>query len=211
MVRAAMAHLNLVMIHPYRDGNGRMARALQTMVLAQDAVLEPTFASIEEWLGQNTEDYYRVLALTGRGAWQPDNGTHSWLKFNLRAHHMQAQTQQRRFAEAAMFYDRLDEILTRHRLNDRVADPLFDASLGLRVTRRTYLNRVPDLDVRTATRDLQRLTELGLLETRGQTRGRYYLAGAELTAIRRDLRSTRSPLIDPYPDLPEEIRRRLPH
>jgi hypothetical protein len=101
--------------------------------------------------------------------------------------------------------------VTRHRLNDRVADPLFDASLGLRVTRRTHLNRVPDLDVRTATRDLQRLTELGLPETRGQTRGRYYLAGAELTAIRRDLRSTRSPLIDPYPDLPEEIRRRLPH
>src|SRR4051812_49026749 len=30
LVRGAMAHLNLVMIHPYRDGNGRMARALQT-------------------------------------------------------------------------------------------------------------------------------------------------------------------------------------
>jgi Fic family protein len=103
MVRAAMAHLNLVMIHPYRDGNGRMARALQTMVLAQDAVLEPTFASIEDWLGQNTEDYYRILALTGRGSWQPDNDAHPWLKFNLRAHHMQAQTQQRRFMEAAAF------------------------------------------------------------------------------------------------------------
>jgi hypothetical protein len=51
-------------------------------------------------------------------------GTHPWLKFNLRAHHIQAQTQQRRFAEAATFYDRLDELVTRHRLNDRVADPL---------------------------------------------------------------------------------------
>jgi hypothetical protein len=36
---------------PFRDGNGRMARALQTMVLAQDKVVEPTFSSIEEWLG----------------------------------------------------------------------------------------------------------------------------------------------------------------
>jgi Fic family protein len=43
LVRAAMAHLNLVMIHPFRDGNGRMARALQTVVLAQDQVVEPTF------------------------------------------------------------------------------------------------------------------------------------------------------------------------
>jgi len=31
-VLAAMAHLNLAMIHPFRDGNGRMARALQTLV-----------------------------------------------------------------------------------------------------------------------------------------------------------------------------------
>ena len=50
-VRAAMAHLNLVMIHPFRDGNGRMARALQTMVLAREKILSPEFSSIEEWLG----------------------------------------------------------------------------------------------------------------------------------------------------------------
>src|SRR3546814_184168 len=31
-VRAAMAHLNLTMIHPFKDGNGRMARAIQTLV-----------------------------------------------------------------------------------------------------------------------------------------------------------------------------------
>ncbi len=73
LVRAAMAHLDLVMIHPFRDGNGRMARALQTLVLASDRVLEPTFSSIEEWLGSNTTDYYAVLASTGRGAWHPDN------------------------------------------------------------------------------------------------------------------------------------------
>ena len=34
VVAAAMAHLNLTMIHPFKDGNGRMARALQTLVLA---------------------------------------------------------------------------------------------------------------------------------------------------------------------------------
>lgn len=68
------------MIHPFRDGNARMARALQTLVLARDAVVEPTFSSIEEWLGNNTEDYYRVLAATGEGSWQPENDTRTWLK-----------------------------------------------------------------------------------------------------------------------------------
>ena len=91
-----MAHLNLVMIHPFRDGNSRLARALQTLLLARDAVLDPIFSSIEEWLGHNTDDYYRILALTGQGAWNPDRVTDLWAKFNLRAHHMQAQTLERR-------------------------------------------------------------------------------------------------------------------
>ena len=59
MVRAAMAHLNLTMIHPFKDGNGRMARALQTLVLARDGVTSPSFCSIEEWLGRNTQAYYQ--------------------------------------------------------------------------------------------------------------------------------------------------------
>ncbi|MCW2766753.1 MAG: Adenosine monophosphate-protein transferase SoFic [Nocardioides sp.] len=54
--------------------------------------MEPTFSSIEEWLGNNTQDYYDVLAATGRGAWNPDNDATLWVKFNLRAHHMQAHT-----------------------------------------------------------------------------------------------------------------------
>jgi Fic family protein len=57
MVRAAMAHLNLVMIHPFRDGNGRMARALQTLILAREGILSPVFCSIEEYLGRNRQAY----------------------------------------------------------------------------------------------------------------------------------------------------------
>ena len=55
-VAAAMAHLNLTMIHPFKDGNGRMARALQTLVLAREGVVHPLFSSIEEWLGRNTQE-----------------------------------------------------------------------------------------------------------------------------------------------------------
>lgn len=100
LVRAAMAHLNLVMIHPFLDGNGRMARALQTLVLSQCGIGEPAFSSIEEWLGSNTEDYCRVLGLTGAGGWHPERSAAVWVKFNLRAHHIQAQTVARRYHEA---------------------------------------------------------------------------------------------------------------
>ena len=72
IVKAAMAHLNMTMIHPFKDGNGRMARALQTLVIALGGELHPTFSSIEEWLGRHTEEYYFVLATTGQGSWNPE-------------------------------------------------------------------------------------------------------------------------------------------
>ena len=204
LVRAAMAHLNLVMIHPFCDGNGRMARALQTMVLAQDQVLEPTFSSIEEWLGHNTDDYYAVLAATGGGAWHPERDTRLWVQFNLRAHHMQAQTLQRRFDEAEQLWTLLDSLVSRHGLPDRSADALFDALLGMRVTRPSYVKRT-EVEVRTASRDLTRMTELGLLAAHGQTRARFYTAGPPLVEEMRALRRRRQPLVDPYPSLQAEI------
>src|ERR1022692_2571571 len=68
VIQAAMAHLNLVMIHPFRDGNGRMARCLQSLVLARGGVLAPVFMSIEEYLGRNTQRYYDVLADAASGS-----------------------------------------------------------------------------------------------------------------------------------------------
>ncbi len=198
LVRAAMAHLNLVMIHPFRDGNGRMARVLQTLMLAQDTILEPTFSSIEEWLGHNTDDYYRALAYTGQGSWRPENDASLWVKFNLRAHHMQAQTLQRRFAEADVQWRRIDELVETHRLPERVGDALFDVLIGARVRRPSYMTRA-DVEGRTATRDLLRLSELGLLDPVGKARGRYYVAGPALREISADLERTRQPLTDPYP------------
>ena len=54
MIRAAIGHLNLVMIHPFSDGTGRMARCLQTLILAREQIIEPTFCSIEEYPSAGT-------------------------------------------------------------------------------------------------------------------------------------------------------------
>src|ERR1700730_425067 len=139
IVRSAMAHLNLVMIHPFRDGNGRMARALATLVFTRSDIGEPEFCSIEKWLGANTEDYYSVLAHTGQGSWQPRSDPHLWLTFNLRAHHMQAQTVARRVDEARQTWSDLDRLLTEHNLPERMMEATFDAVLGYRVRRAGYL------------------------------------------------------------------------
>jgi Fic family protein len=198
IIRSAMAHLNLVMIHPFRDGNGRMARALATLVLTRSDIGEPEFSSIEEWLGANTVDYYSVLAHTGHGSWQPQDDAHLWLAFSLRAHHMQAQTVARRVDEARQTWGELDALVTGHGLPERTMDAMFDAVLGYRVRRGGYLRRA-QVTEQTATRDLAALHSASILVARGNGRGRHYIAGEPLQQIRQRRRAERRPLRDPYP------------
>ena len=136
VVAAAMAHLNLTMIHPFKDGNGRMARALQTLVLAREGVVHPLFSSIEEWLGRNTQDYYDVLAGVGQGAWNPANDALPWVRFCLKAHYQQAATVIRRHEEYEALFASIETLVERHRLNERMAVPLFNAALGMQLHQR---------------------------------------------------------------------------
>jgi Fic family protein len=198
IVRSAMAHLNLVMIHPFRDGNGRMARALATLVLSRSDIGEPEFSSIEEWLGANTEDYYSALAHTGHGSWKPRGDAHLWLAFILRAHHIQAQTLARRVAEAGQTWAELETLAATHRLHERTLDAMYDAVLGYRTRRSAYMKRA-EVTEQSATRDLAALTAAGILAAHGTGRGRQYAAGPALREISDRRRAARKPIRDPYP------------
>ena len=200
VVAAAMAHLNLTMIHPFKDGNGRMARALQTLVLAREGVVHPLFSSIEEWLGRNTQDYYDVLAAVGEGAWNPANSALPWVRFCLKAHSRQANTVIRRHEEYEALFSRIETLVQRHVLNERTAVPLFNAALGMRLTNARYRKETEE-SAHVAGRDLKALADLALLVPHGEKRGRYYTAGRELRAAREKSRRAKA-VLDHY-KLPE--------
>lgn len=206
IVRAAMAHLNLVMIHPFRDGNGRMARCLQSLVLATDGTLAPVFMSVEEYLGRNTRAYYDVLARVGDGSWRPERDARPWLRFTLTAHLRQAQILQSRVHASEKAWGMLEELARERRLPERVVPVLFDAALGYRVRRGTYLGALKDsseaVSEQTATRDLKSLVATGLLEPHGDKRGRHYTASSMLTSLGKGARWMHSPrnLPDPFAD-----------
>ncbi|MEU5939448.1 Fic family protein [Micromonospora sp. NPDC047548] len=198
LVRASMAHLNLVKIHPWRDGNGRMSRCLHTLVLARDGVLAPEFSSIEEWLGtgRNTYAYYDVLAEVGGPNWQPENDTRPWIRFCLSAHHQQAQLVRQRIDQAARLWELLDGRVRRDGLPERVVSALQLAATGGRV-RRTVYQRDEGLTDDQAVRDLRSLVKAGFLEQHGETRGRYYVASAMLRELATPALQPRQ-IIDPY-------------
>ena len=197
VVRAAMAHLNLVMIHPFRDGNGRMARALQSLVLARAGVLAPAFASIEEYLGGNTSAYYAVLAEVGGGAWQPQRDARPWVRFVLSAHFQQIQTLRRRAAEAERRWELLEREVKRRGLPERSIPALFDAAQGFRIRNAGY-RKLADVSQVVAGRDLQALAAAGLLEARGERRGRYYVASEKFTGLEVSLYRDHTPIPDPF-------------
>ncbi len=197
LIKGAMAHLNLAMIHPFKDGNGRMARALQTLVIARDGILNPVFSSIEEWLGRNTVDYYNVLAETGKGSWNPQNDALPWVRFCLRAHYQQGATLIRRNGEFGAVWGEVVKILERASLPTRSDSALVEATFGFKIRNSRYRQESEVSDV-VASRDLKRLCEAGLLEAVGDKRGRHYVAGRELLDLRRKVSSPKRAIKDPY-------------
>jgi Fic family protein len=197
--RAAMAHLNLVGIHPWRDGNGRTARALHTLVLARTGELAPEFSSIEEWLGEhtNTVRYYEALRSTQDGTFQPERDTHSWLRFVFTAHHRQAQRVQRRYEWTVRLWNDLARVAGERGLPDRVVSALYAAAVG--EARRTTYQQDESLSRDQAIRDIQALTRAGLLTPRGNATTRVYLlAGVATEIAQAATTAVRGPGRDPY-------------
>jgi Fic family protein len=197
LVKAAMAHLNLVMIHPFRDGNGRMARCLQTLVLAREGIVASPFVSIEEYLGANTEAYYRVLAEVGQGIWQPKRDARPWIRFVLTAHYRQAQTMVRRAEEAERRWNLLTQEALKLQLPERSIPALFNASLRFRLRNADY-REVAEVNDTIASRDLGRLVAAGMLAAKGERRGRFYVATPKLMALNESIRAERKPIEDPF-------------
>src|SRR5580658_425282 len=194
LVRAAMAHLNLVMVHPFKDGNGRMGRCLQTLVLARERIVAPVFSSIEEQLGRDTEAYYAVLGSVGGGSWHPTNDARLWVRFYINAHYAQARRALRRTRDIEELWGRCEEIVARYGLPDRAIGALCDASRGLRIQNWYYRVTVresegSEIDTTTAGRDLRAMVDRGLLLARGETRGRFYIGTPELQGAYASVRT----------------------
>jgi Fic family protein len=64
LLKAAIAHLWFVIIHPFDDGNGRLARNITEMLLARSENTELRFYSMSAQIQKEKKEYYRVLERT---------------------------------------------------------------------------------------------------------------------------------------------------
>ena len=108
VMRAGLAHLWFANIHPFDDGNGRIARAIGDMALAQSEDSPQRFYSMSSQIRKEHNDYYDILERTGKGTTDV-TGWMSWFVDCLG-----------RAIESAE--DNLASLLIRSRFWERIAD-----------------------------------------------------------------------------------------
>ncbi|HEX4487518.1 MAG TPA: Fic family protein [Terriglobales bacterium] len=179
VLRAAQAHLWFVTVHPFDDGNGRIARAIADMALAQSESSAQRFYSMSAQIRRERSAYYDILEQTQKGSMDITPWV-EWFLGCLRRAVDDAQTSLSGVLNKAKFWQRMQSIS----INDRqrmVLNKLLDSFEG-KLTTSKYA-KLTKSSADTALRDILALVERGLL-LRSSERGRstsYTLAGTPAT------------------------------
>lgn len=173
LTRAGLAHLYFVSIHPFEDGNGRIARAISQKALAQ-AFDKPSLIALSSEICKKRNDYYQALERNNR-----DLEVTSWLIY-FGETILKAQAQAQEKLEFILAKTKLYDAL-RGKLNerqDKVLNRLFKEGItGFKggLSTDNYLT-ITGTSRATATRDLQDLIQMGALYKTGSLKStRYFL------------------------------------
>ena len=178
VVRGAMAHLHTASVHPFRDGNGRISRIVQSLVLAREGLLSPEFASIEEYLGAHTSAYYAVLQRVQGGRYQPERDASEWVAFCVEAHLIQARQRLQQIEEAGARWTFLESVVESRGWPDRLVIALEQSLIG--GADRAGYSQEADISSPTASNDFRRLVDAALVKPRGRGRSTRYYASDDL-------------------------------
>lgn len=187
VVRGAMAHLHLASIHPFRDGNGRVARIVQSLVLAREGSLAaPELISIEEHLGRHTEAYYAALREAQGGGHHPARDASGWVRFCVEAHVEEARRRLSQIDAAARRWAFLESLVAERGWPERAVIAL-EQALAHGVDRLGYAEEA-EVSMASASGDLRRILDAGLVVQTGRGRSTRYLASEALReSLRRHL------------------------
>lgn len=170
VLRAGIVHHELVRIHPFVDGNGRVARALATLVLLLGGYDIRRFFSLEEYYDKDAIAYYTNLQKASSG------DLSSWLEYFTHG--------------AAIEFDRVKEKVLRLSkdakmkekfggkqifLNDRQIKIIeYVQEIGY-VQNQVFVTILPDVSEDTVLRDIKDLIEKGLIKKVGSTKSARYV------------------------------------
>lgn len=160
LITAMMAHLVFEKIHPFLDGNGRVGRLLIAAILKSKGWQLPVFIPFEEYLEKHKKDYYFFI---DSGMREPD----AYLSFMLTAYWQQLKKVKTELIKAVNAKQPL--LLTPKQ--EEIVNIITDHKV---VSFDFLSRRFQAVPKRTLRYDLKKLTDSGIVDKIGRTRGSFY-------------------------------------
>lgn len=171
VLKAGIAHYEFVRIHPFLDGNGRVGRALTTLVLSKYEYDIRSFFSLEEHFDHDPEAYYSALQSVER---KNGDQTH-WLEYFTESFGI----------ELAKIKDRIENISVDQNLKKKLGGPVMLSERQLKIIEyiqkigylenKVFASLFPMVSEDTALREVQDLVKKGIIKKQGKTKGVKYL------------------------------------
>jgi Fic family protein len=171
VLKAGVVHYEFVRIHPFLDGNGRVGRALSTLVLFQEGYDIRQFFSLEEYFDNNAQEYYDALQSVDH-----EKGDQTiWLTYFTEglAH------------ELSKIKDKIESISTDATLRKKLGGPVMLTDRQIKVIEyikangyienKAYGSLFPMVSEDTVLREVQDLVKKGILKKKGVTKGVKYV------------------------------------
>jgi len=179
VLAAGIAHLRLVEIHPFSDGNGRTARALTTLILQRYGYSFNKLLALERYFDLDLVRYCEAIGATVGESFQEGRDLTEWLEYFTSALSVEvslasdAVIDLRRMME--VWHSKLSEKGYGERHRDILAYALINGSIRPR-----DVVRIAKVSAVTAGSDLKQLVNAGLLTVKGYGRARVFRPAEEL-------------------------------
>lgn len=170
VIKAGIAHYELVRIHPFLDGNGRVARSIATLILYSQGYDIRRFFSLEEYYDKDPLTYYEHLQKAGSGDLTP------WLEYFIKGI----------ADEFSKIKEKIQKLSTdshlKHKLggkqvflNERQTKLIEYLQEAGYLQNQAFPSLFPDYSEDTILRDLKDLMEKDLVRKIGKTKGARYV------------------------------------
>ena len=160
ILKAAIAHLWFVTVHPFEDGNGRIARAISEMLLAREEGGRKPYYSMSAQIQRDRKNYYRILEQTQKGDLDI-TGWMLWFLDSLEKAILHSEEAVRKAIKKYRFWQTYGGLIKNKR-QQKILNMLLDGFEGkLTATKWAKITKTsPD----TALRDIQDLMKKGILQ-----------------------------------------------
>jgi len=171
VLRAGIVHYELSRIHPFVDGNGRVARAMAILVLLREGYDTKRFFSLEEYFDKDAGEYYKAL----QSVQKKRGDLTEWLEYFTKALAVELTKIKERVRNLSIDFrwrDRLGRQIALSERQIKLIEYLSDNDkLFMREARKIF----PMISDDTILRDLKDLMEKGVVKKRGKTKAAYYV------------------------------------